>query len=286
MIKLFDDLPQDRAETYSLVLASAGIGSELRRGGQGWELWTEDPRWEEASRIIQTYAEENRDDRLSSAQPGLQEYGKTLAGLWGALILLVCYVSIFQGNGLNTYARVYGASSGLILRGELYRCVTALLLHADAVHLVSNMLGIGIFATAVCSVTGWGVGWLMVLASGIAGNLMNAYFYKAGHLSIGASTAVFGAIGILSVLQFFKKIGQPDQRLKALWPFAAGMALLGLLGSSKNADLMAHLFGFFSGILLGALYFLAVKHPPGRRAQAASLLLVAFVLIAAWFRGF
>jgi membrane associated rhomboid family serine protease len=286
MMKLFDDLPQDQAETYSLALASAGIGSELRRGEQGWELWTEDLRGEEAARIIRTYAEENRVDRLPCAQPGLQEYGKTLAGLWGAVILLVCYVSIFQGSGLNTYVRVYGASSGLILRGELYRCATALLLHADAVHLASNMLGIGIFATAVCSVTGWGVGWLMVVASGIAGNLMNAYFYKVGHLSIGASTAVFGAIGILSALQFFKKISQPGQRLKALWPFAAGVALLGFLGSSKNADLTAHLFGFFSGIILGALYFLEIKRPPGRGAQAASLLLVAVVLIAAWFRGF
>lgn len=286
MVKILEHLPEDQAETYSLVLASAGIGSELHPGGQGWELWTEDALCQEATRIIRAYSEENRNNEVSSQQPELQEYGRTLAGLWGALILLLCHVSIIQNGGVDLYAPMYGASSELILRGELYRCATGLLLHADVLHLAGNMLGIGIFATAVCSVAGWGVGWLMIVASGIVGNLMNACFYETGHLSIGGSTAVFGSVGILSALQFCSKIGNSDQRLKALWPFAAGIALLGFLGSSKNADLLAHLFGFFSGILLGTLYFLVAKHPPGRMTQIAALLVVAVVLIASWFNGF
>ena len=284
-VKLFEGLPEHQAETFGLVLASAGIGSELRRAAQGWELWTTEDRREEAARVIDAYAEENRPEKVSPGQPLLQEYGRTTAGLWGALILLVCHLAVVHSGGINAYARVYGAASGLIQRGQLYRCATALLLHADALHLAGNLLGIGVFATAVCSVAGWGVGWLMIVATGIAGNLMNAYFYSAGHLSIGASTAVFGAVGILSALQLVKKFGQEGQRIKAFLPLAAGLALLAMLGSSKNADLTAHLFGFFSGILLGGLYALQIKRPPGLKVQAAALLAVAGVLLAAWLKG-
>ncbi len=285
-VRLFERLAQDQAETFALVLASAGIGSELRRGARGWELWAGEDRWEEAVRIIDAYGEENRPGNLPARKPLLQEYGRTAAGLWGALILLACHLAVVHSGGISAYARVYGAASGRIHDGQLYRCATALLLHADAVHLAGNLLGIGVFATAVCSVAGWGVGWLMIVAAGIAGNLMNAYFYSAGHLSIGASTAVFGAVGILSALQFVKRIAQAGQRVKAFIPFAAGMALLAMLGSSKNADLTAHLFGFFSGIFLGALYALQVKRVPGPKVQAGALLAVAIVLVAAWLRGF
>jgi len=284
-VRLFEGLPEDQAETFGLVLASAGIGSALRRETRGWALWTTEDRWEEALRIINAYAEENQPEKGSSGQPLLQEYGRTSAGLWGALILLACHLAVVHSGGINAYARVYGAASGLIQRGQLYRCATALLLHADTVHLAGNLLGVGVFATAVCSVTGWGVGWLMVVAAGIAGNLMNAYFYNEGHLSIGASTAVFGAVGILSALQLVKRIGQAGQRIKAFLPFAAGLALLAMLGSSKNADLTAHLFGFSNGILLGVLYALQIKRPPGPKVQAAALLAVTSVLLAAWLRG-
>ena len=101
----------------------------------------------------------------------------------------------------------YGSSASQIIDGEHYRTITALFLHGDVLHLIGNMAGIALFGTAVCSITGWGVGWLMILFTGSIGNLLNAYFYQAGHRSIGASTAVFGCIGFLSACQFMVKMG-------------------------------------------------------------------------------
>jgi len=160
------------------------------------------------------------------------------------------------------------------------------MLHADTLHLMGNIAGIAIFGTAVCTIMGWGVGWFMILATGIVGNLTNALLYTSGHISVGASTAVFGAIGILSAYQFFKKFKQSGQKIKAFLPLSCGLALLGILGSGEHSDLMAHLFGFLAGILLGFLYSLFVKRPTTKAYQTCSLTVTLCILTTAWLKAF
>ncbi len=50
--------------------------------------------------------------------------------------------------------------------------------------------------------------------------------------------------------------------MKAWLPLGAGLALLSMLGSGgERTDLMAHLFGFMTGLILGAFYGVLVKQP-------------------------
>ncbi len=191
-----------------------------------------------------------------------------------------------MGNDRGVFIGTYGSSSSHILRGELYRSVTSLIIHTNVVHLAGNIVGITVFGTAVCAITGSGVGWLMILITGIVGNVMNAVLYKTGHLSVGASTAVFGTIGILAAHQFFKKFRLPGERMKAWLPLAGGLALLGILGSGEHTDLTAHLFGFTVGIILGAVYSVVVKRRPAWAYQACSLLIALVVLVMSWMRPF
>jgi hypothetical protein len=114
---------------------------------------------------------------------------------------------------------------------RVYRCATALLLHADAAHIAGNMAGMGLFGGAVCVVTGSGVGWLMILASGIFGNLMNALAYETGHMSVGASTAVFGAVGILCAFQAVNAAKTGKGWKRTALAFGSGVALLAFLGN-------------------------------------------------------
>jgi rhomboid protease GluP len=130
---------------------------------------------------------------------------------------------------------------------------------------------------------GWGVGWAVMLTSGMLGNLANAYFYQTGHLSIGASTTVFGAVGVLSAYQFIKKINLRGERYQAFLPIAAGMALLAFLGAARQTDIMGHLFGFLSGLVLGMMYCLFVKQSLRWPYQIGALTLVVTVLAGAWF---
>ena len=196
---LFDDLTSEEAETYALVLLSSGVDHKIVKGGNGWELHVDDGSHSRASELLQAYLIENR----SFQPPGkkiIRKYPKTFSGLWGALVILSIHVAVNSGHDAGSFVKTYGSSARHILGGEWYRCAASLLLHADYVHLVGNLVGIAVFGTAVCSVMGWGIGWAMMLAAGILGNLANACFYQTGHLAIGASTSVFGAVGLLSAI--------------------------------------------------------------------------------------
>jgi len=285
MVVTFKNLSADQSNTYGLVLSSAGISHRTRKGELGWNILVNDTEYQKALNTIERYLKENQ-DFYPSDKPFSHEYHKTFTGLWVCGILLASHLAITIGNNSRVFIMAYGSSAVHILHGELYRSVTSLMIHANALHLAGNILGIAVFGTAVCTITGWGVGWLMILVTGIAGNIMNAVLYQAGHLSVGASTAVFGAVGILAAQQFSKKFRVPGRRMKAWLPLGAGLALLSILGSGEHTDLMAHLFGFMAGIILGAIYGLLVKRPAARAYQACFLLIALSVLTMSWIMAF
>lgn len=281
---ILKNLSEDQADTYSLVLSTAGISHKPERSKLGWSIWVMDADDEFALRAIDRYIDENQIRQTGMAPPQYGEYQKTFSGLWVSILLLLLHIFAVRTDQSEYFIKVYGASAFHILSGELYRSVTALMLHADALHILGNMVGISLFATAVCSILGLGVGWFMILVAGIAGNLINALLHMDDHISIGASTSIFGAIGILSAYQFVKKFRTPGQRVNAFLPLCGGVALLGVLGSGEHSDLMAHLFGFVCGIISGILYCLFIRHTASARYQAGFIFLIACIITAAWMR--
>ena len=102
---------------------------------------------------------------------------------------------------------------------------------------------------------GAGRGFFFTLVGGVLGNLANAAFHAnilGGHRSIGASTAVFAAVGVLAATQFIVDRSRGARRWTD-WamPIVGSLALLGMLGSSPHADLWAHFFGLLGGALAG-----------------------------------
>lgn len=280
---LLNSLTREQADTFGLVLLSSGIDHEIRRGDQGWALWVAKDASEAARNLLKTYLDENKGFKTSKETPWAT-YPRTWSGAGGVFVLLVCHIAITLSQDAVAFYRLYGSSARHVVSGEWYRCATALLLHADSVHLAGNLVGMAVFATSVCSVTGWGVGWLLILASGISGNLVNAYVYGYGHSAIGASTAVFGALGLLSSYQLLKKIRTPGSRFQILLPLGAGLALLAFTGSSSHTDIMAHLFGFLSGVFIGLVYYGFTRVPLDWRYQAGALVGVILVLVTAWLQ--
>ena len=172
-----------------------------------------------------------------------------------AALLIACFV--WQGQ--SEIVTSGQADAVAIVAGEQWwRAVTALTLHADVVHLVSNVVsGLG-FAFFVCRFFGAAAGWLLVLLSGVAGNVLNAMvYYPEPHYSIGASTSVFGALGLLTGVGLWAAVSAPDRRLtlpRWLVPLFGGLTLLGLFGVGEgNVDVAAHISGFLCGVVFGAL---------------------------------
>jgi rhomboid protease GluP len=159
------------------------------------------------------------------------------------------------------------ADADRILHGEPWRVVTALSLHADLAHVLGNALAGTLFIGAVCGALGVGLGGALVLASGGLGNLANALFHGSHHTSVGASTAIFGALGILTTLGVTRRRRRGIGGRRALAPIAAGLALLAMLGTSGRADLWGHLFGLVAGAVLALTCARAFKGSPNLVAQ-------------------
>jgi len=285
MSTIIKNLSKDEADAYSLVLSAVHISHRPERGEEGWALWVRDADDEKALDAIQKYMDENHSRPEASPSLAEGEYQRTFTGVWVAMGLLMLHAAIDLADNREFFIRAYGASAFHIMKGELYRSTSALMLHANAMHILANMVGVSIFGSFVCSTMGLGVGWFMILSTGIAGNLINAALQAGGHISVGASTSIFGAIGILSAYQFARKFGRPGERFKTFLPLCGGLALLGILGSGEHSDLMAHLFGFVSGIAAGLVYCFFIKRPVSSSCQTAFLLVSGFIIAAAWIRS-
>lgn len=287
MYILFENLTQKQADICALVLSSAGVPHRINRSGIYWDVRVDEMHYDRALASMELYFKENRNRRPDFEEKRIHIGQETIiSGIVISVSLLLWYMQVENSGDVKEIINRFGASAAKILDGEYFRSVTALMLHKDEVHLVGNMAGLFIFGTAVCAVTGWGAGWLMILISGIAGNLFNAYMYESAHVAIGASTAVFGAIGILAGYQGVKWKNRPGKIRKAWVPVACGLALLGLLGSGGvNVDIMAHLFGFGFGILIGGLYGLLVKKIPDPTIQWVCAAGVLGIVFGAWAAG-
>jgi len=113
---------------------------------------------------------------------------------------------------------------------------------------------------AVSHQLGPGVGLCVLLLAGAGGNALTAVAHGTHHASVGASTAIFGAIGILAATRVVSRGRRPAAR--KLWMVvAASLALLALLGTSPGSDLLAHLFGLLLGGALGLAAALALPRP-------------------------
>jgi hypothetical protein len=92
-----------------------------------------------------------------------------------------------------------GKVDGVLIRaGEWWRPFTALTLHADAAHLFGNLVFGVLFGYAAGQLLGSGVAWFSILIAGALGNAVNTFIQAPEHTSVGASTAVFAALGIVS----------------------------------------------------------------------------------------
>lgn len=180
--------------------------------------------------------------------------GIELVLLW-ALVLLLVFAK--QGEDPSLAKRFCSSSVALIDQGEWWRPFTSLFLHGDLGHLLSNVLLGGIFCVFVAHTMGPLLGWAMILASGVLGNVATSWaYYPEEFRSLGASTATFGALGILvgagALLAWqarsLRRIGG------ALVPIVAGSIVLGWWGAGgDNTDVAGHVAGFLAGALLGAV---------------------------------
>lgn len=150
--------------------------------------------------------------------------------------------------GLLDAARVLG-------RDEWWRAGSALWLHGDLGHLVSNAGGGVLVFSAVVATFGPGAGWALIAASAVGGNIAAVVLQQGEqYRSLGASTAIFAGLGLLAgrAIRVLGRSGHPHRWRTMGVPLAAGLIVLGLYGAGGvEVDVLAHATGFGAGVLAG-----------------------------------
>lgn len=97
------------------------------------------------------------------------------------------------------------------------------------------------------------------LVCGIIGNLISAAVFFCNTLKVGASTAIFGLIGIelAELLVIWPSI--PDRR-PVIWQLAIFTFIFVFLSFGNSTDVMGHLGGMVAGISFGLAYNLTNPH--------------------------
>lgn len=278
------------AEQHALVLAAAGIDCRLVFGEETIALHVAPAEAPRARRELNAYAIENRPRRRSPPLRPLVE------GLDGVLVYCGVLLLFYGAPRRQTFSLDWWsagvAQAGGIASGEWWRSLTALGLHADLEHLAGNLVFGGILGLFLTQLLGPGLTWLAVLLAGGIGNLANALLHPASHTAIGASTAVFAALGILSALTWRHRAGVWRYGVRRWLPLGAGVMLLAFVGfGGERTDIGAHVAGFVTGVALGSgLAFaghLIPQHAQAQRAYgtAALALLATAWALALWTHG-
>jgi membrane associated rhomboid family serine protease len=249
---VFETHSQQAVSDRALVLHSLGIPYQIVSSEHGAALLVPAAAMERAKYELWQYDQENRPRHRREPAP-LPRYQDGIAGVI-AYLLVLCGIAWLAGEsvfGSNWFAagRVDGE---LIRQGEWWRAETALTLHSGIRHLLGN-LGFGaLFGYFAGRLLGSGVAWLAILVAAIAANLLNTLLLESAHRSIGASTAVFAALGILAGFVWRGRFMIQDRWPYRIGPIVGGIALLAFTGTGdENTDIGAHLSGFVCGFAAG-----------------------------------
>jgi len=269
------------AGDWDLVLASAGIPRRLVQRAGAFVLVVPASEAAAARAALAAFDAES----VPMPEPAAPDLGPSALGVaLGALLLAFFLVAGgWETETPSVWLRAGSASAELILRGQWWRTVTALTLHADVLHLAGNVVASLLFVSAVGRWLGPGLGGALILISAAAANLATAAVHRTAYVSIGASTATFAALGIVAGLQLVRRWRHGVRRRYAWLPLGAGLGLFAMLGVGEHADILAHLFGLGVGALAGTSVAAAGLRAPGRIVQGALCVALLGALAGCWF---
>jgi membrane associated rhomboid family serine protease len=134
---------------------------------------------------------------------------------------------------------------------EIWRLFTSIFIHADPIHLFSNMIGLLLFgATVETNSNITRLQYIFIyLISGLIGSIFSLLLIPIDVISLGASGAIFGLIGVAFII-----VAVDYRPLLFLALFYVGFFIL--TSFSPGINYWAHIFGLLGGILFGYLFYM------------------------------
>ncbi len=253
---VFISTSRSEARERALVLKSVGISHVVRHVGGESYLLVEAGDAALARAELDAYEKENAHPPAPIEDFPPVEHANGWVGVLGYATVLIAVSLADRADLFNMDWFTAGQTrAGWIREGQWWRTVTALTLHAGLPHLVGNIVIGGLFGLFVGKALGPGIAWTGILFAGAMGNLVNAYLEDPRHTSVGASTAVFAALGMFTGSMWHRRRHAAPTSLARWTPLVGGAVLLGYLGTAGvRTDVSAHVAGFASGLILGIVF--------------------------------
>ncbi|MAV89822.1 MAG: hypothetical protein CL676_00260 [Bdellovibrionaceae bacterium] len=181
----------------------------------------------------------------------------------GTLILLSSLLSLRAWEDEALFQWAMSSRDLVFQQGQYYRLITAIFLHGDLGHLLSNsymllVLSIFVFGTLGISNRGSFVLLLYSFLGAVAVQAMTLMSYPAQVGLLGAS----GWVYLLAGFWFFNYLWI-DRRRKFFnrWIRVIGVSLVILFPTTfeENVSYLAHLYGFIVGALFALGYFITMR---------------------------
>lgn len=270
---------------WGLVLMSQGIAATIDdgAGGAGWGLWVSTSDYPAARQAIQLYEFENRHWRWRQPLPWRGFHFDWKVSFWGLLLVAFYVLSHISRPDFQLAGCM---DNSAVRAGEWWRVFTAMLLHANAAHLVSNVSFGMIFLGLAMGRYGSGLGLLTAYLAGAAGNVAGLLFYPAPHLGVGASGMVMGGLGMLAAQSVTLLRHGFIRRKFALRGVMAGVMLLVLFGLSPETDVLAHIAGFLTGLVLGGVWLGLPPRWQNQKSDAAAAIILGGLVVATGWLAF
>ncbi len=212
------------------------------------------------------------------------EYQDPVPGIVAYLIVVTLIAWLADNSAFGSDWYQLGRVDGTLLReGEWWRPITALTLHSGLRHLAGNIIFGTLFGLFAGRLLGSGLAWFAIVVSGAMGNVLNTLLLESSHRSIGASTAVFAALGLVAGYVWRAKLMSQERWPYRVGPIVGGFALLMFTGTGDaNTDIGAHLMGFLCGFSSGMLLTLATIRPSDIRWQRFSAAAALILVCGSW----
>ena len=252
-LPIFRSTRSSDCEERAFVLTAVGIDSVTGFDGTDFVLHVGAASAPQALAHLRQYdAERNRPAPPPPPPP------RTFPHAWLGCVLYVVVLmgiaaAISRGLWRLDAFELGALDGGRMQHGEWWRAWTALTLHVDAAHLALNLGAGAWFGYLAGRQLAVGTAWLLIVFGAAGANLLEGLLGAADHRAVGASTAVFAALGLIAAHSWRERFGLPQRWARRWGPLVAGVILLGWMGSEgENTDLVGHAAGFVIGALLGA----------------------------------
>lgn len=267
----------NRLDEWALVLSSAGVAHRVSSSDGVHHLLVDSSAARSAISALREYDCESTGQGAKNWQ---EDVGTVKLAWAAAALILGGYLWSGPVSSHSVWFTAGAARAAAIRSGELWRCITALTLHADMLHATSNTAAALLFLTPLCRILGGGTAVALTLMAGALATLVNAFVRSTGYSGIGASTAIFAAVGLLAALQTHRSPAEPVWR--RFRTAGAALGILAMLGTAPSTDVIAHLLGLVTGYAVGTGFTRYRSQPFATTGDRALAIASAATIWLAW----